>query len=101
LKKSFKLFVAGIIVAIILVELEGLGEPNHPDELLNFFIFSLSYGGFFVTISYYVMLIIILPFVAFPDLKKKLGPRALSVYVFVAGITFWGAIDGLYIRLFL
>jgi len=101
LKKSLKLFVAGIIAAIIIIELEGLGQSNHPDDILNFFIFSLSYGGYFAAISYYVMLIIILPIIAFPDLKEKLGSRIMSAYVFVAGVTFWGAVDGLYIRLFL
>jgi hypothetical protein len=40
-----------------------------------------------------------MPFVAIPKLKKKLGPKSLHVYSFVAGVTFWGAINGLYILL--
>jgi len=99
LKKSLILFIAGIIFGVLITDLEALWEPTHPIEILDFFVFSLSFGGFLATFSYFVMLIIILPFIALPDLKKKLGSKALAVYVFVAGITFWGAIDGLYIML--
>jgi len=67
---------------------------------LNFLIFSLSFGGYLATFSYYVILIVLLPFVAIPELKKKLGPKFFSAYVFAAGITFWGAVDGLFIMLF-
>ena len=99
MKKSLILFTAGIIFGVLITDLEALADPNHPNEILDFFVFSLNFGGFLATFSYYVILIIILPFVAIPDLKKKLGSRALSFYVFVAGVTFWGAINGLYIML--
>jgi len=99
LKKSLILFIAGIIFGVLITDLEALGDPNHPNEILDFFVFSLNFGGFLANFSYYVILIIILPFVVLPDLKKTLGSRALSLYVFVAGVTFWGAVDGLYIML--
>ena len=102
-KKSYKsitLFFSGIIIAFLLTDLEALGQPSHHDDLLNFLIFSLSFGGYLTNFSYYVILIVLLPFVAIPELKKKLGPKPFSVYVFAAGISFWGAVDGLYIMLF-
>jgi len=99
LQKSLTLFIAGIIFGFIITDLEALWEPTHPNEILSFFVFSLSFGGYLASFSYFLMLIIILPFVALPDLKKKLGSKGLSVYVFVAGVTFWGAVDGLYVML--
>jgi len=102
-KKSYKsitLFFSGIIIAFLLTDLEALGQPSHYDDLSNFLIFSLSFGGYLTNFSYYVILIVLLPFVAIPDLKKKLGPKLFSVYTFAAGISFWGAVDGLFIMLF-
>ena len=99
MKKSLVLFTAGIIFGFLITELEALWDPTHPNEVFDFFVFSLNFGGYLAKFSYYVILIIILPFVVLPDLKKTLGSRALSLYVFVAGVTFWGAVDGLYIML--
>jgi len=84
---------------MVITDIEALLDEDHPTDPLEFVIYSFSFGGFIATFSYYVILIIILPFVALPKLKKKLGPKALAVYVFVCGITFEGAIDGLYIML--
>ena len=100
LNKLLLIFISGIIVGALITDLEALFNPNHPNDILNFLIFAVSFGGFLTTISYYAILIIILPFIALPTLKKKLGPRSLRIYSFVAGISFWGAVDGLYITLF-
>jgi hypothetical protein len=99
LEKYIMLFLSGVIIAFVITELEALGESSHPDDLLNFFIFSLSFGGSIAKFSYYVILIVLLPIVAIPKLKKKLGPKSMLVYVFAAGVTFWGAVDGLFIML--
>ena len=101
LNKSLVFFLIGIVFGIAISGIEAFWESDHPEELLTFFIFSLTYGEFFVNMSYYLILIVILPFIAIPQLKKKLTPKALLLYSFVTGITFWGAIDGLYIILFL
>jgi hypothetical protein len=95
LDKHTKLFFAGIITAFIISILEALADHSHPENPLIFFIFSVSFAGYIVKFSYFVILIIILPFVAIPKLKKKLGPKSTSVYVFAAGITLWGAIEGI------
>ena len=84
----------------LITDLEAFLDPNHPNDVVNFLIFAVSFGGVLTTISYYAILIIILPFIALPKLKEKLGSKSLQVYGFVAGITFWGAVDGLYITLF-
>ena len=99
LDKHTKLFFSGIIAAFVISILEALAENSHPDNPLIFFIFSLSYAGYIVKFSYYVILIVLLPIVAIPKLKKKLGPKSMLVYVFAAGVTFWGAVDGLFIML--
>ena len=101
LNNPLVLFLIGIVFGIAISGIEAFWESDHPEESLTFFIFSLTYGGFFANLSYYLILIVILPFVAIPQLKKKLNAKALLLYAFVTGITFWGAIDGLYIMLFL
>jgi len=100
LNKSLILFIGGIIVGVLSTDLEAFFNPNHPEDILNFLIFAVSFGGILSSISYYLILIVILPFVALPTLKAKLGSRSLRVYGFIAGVTFWGAVDGLYITLF-
>jgi hypothetical protein len=98
--KPLTLFIGGIIIGALITDLEAFLDPNHPNDVVNFLIFAVSFGGVLANISYHVILIVILPFVAVPKLKEKLGPKSLQAYVFVAGITFWGAADGLYIILF-
>lgn len=71
----------------------------HPLDEASLFIFSNTQGGFYLKNMYFIMIIIILPFVAIPELKKKLGPKSLHLYCFVAGVTFWGSIFGLYLSL--
>lgn len=44
-------------------------------------------------------MIFILPTVAVPQIKNKLGTKVMNAYYFTAGITFCGAIDGLEIIL--
>jgi hypothetical protein len=99
LKKSVILFFTGIAIGIAISGLEAFWDTDHPEDSISFFIYSLTFGGFFANLSYYLILIVIMPFVAIPKLKKKLGPKSLHVYSFVAGVTFWGAIAGLYILL--
>ena len=95
LDKHTKLFFSGIIVAFLISILEALADNSHPDNPLIFFIFCLSYTGYIVKFSYFIILIVILPLVTIPKLKNKLGSKSTSVYVFAAGITLWGAIEGI------
>ncbi len=95
LDKHTKLFFSGVVTAFVISIFEALADHSHPDNPLIFFIFSVSFAGYIVKFSYFILLIIILPFVAIPKLKKKLGSKSTSVYVFAAGITLWGAIEGM------
>ena len=81
------------------MEIEAFSVEDHPEDSLGFLLFSLTRGGYFAGVMYYALLLIILPFVAIPQLKKKLTPKSFQVYSFVCGITFWGAVDGLYVLL--
>lgn len=94
-----KLFFVGIVVGFGLTILEGFTAKSHPDDPIGFLAFSLLFGGYIVKISYFVLLIIILPIIAIPKLKKKLGSKSFTAYSVAAGITFWGAVDGLFILL--
>jgi len=99
LYKPAVLFLFGILLGFIIMEIEAYSVADHPEDSLGFLLFSLTRGGYFAGVMYYVLLIIILPFVAIPQLKKKLTPKSFHVYSFVCGITFWGAVNGFYILL--
>ena len=93
------LFLLGTLLGFVIMEIEAFSVEDHPKDSLGFLLFSLTRGGYFAGVMYYVLLIIILPFVAIPQLKKKLTSKSFHVYSFVCGITFWGAVDGFYVLL--
>jgi len=99
LNKPLVIFLIGILFGIVIAGFESYWDVEHPEDSLRFIIFSMSYRGFFANVSYYIILIIILPLIVIPQLKKKMSPKVLDAYYFIAGITFWGAVDGLYIIL--
>ena len=92
-------FLIGVFAGIGISMVEVIWESGQPEDPLTLFVRSVTNGGFYVNISYYLILIFILPIIAIPQLKKRLPSKAILVYIFASGITFWGAVDGLYILL--
>ena len=87
--KTIKLFLIGIIVSVFILELEDIGnfeelQQDPADYLINSYSLSSDIGK----LSYYTLLVILLPFVAITPLKKRLSEKYLLLYCFLAGITF-------------
>ncbi len=87
--KTIKLFIIGIIVSVFILELEDVGnfeklQQDPADYLINSYSLSSDIGK----LSYYTLLVVLLPFVAIAPLKKRLSEKHLILYSFLAGITF-------------
>jgi len=96
LKKPLAAFLIGIIFGFLISGLEVIWESDNPIVTLSIFLSGITFSGFLAKTSYYFILIIMLPIMVIPQLKKKLSPKIILVYTFAAGITFWGAINGIY-----
>lgn len=89
---SIKLFILGLIISILITEFEDVENLDDlTEDTLNFLIISFSFS-IFTKLGYYVLLAIILPFVAITALKKRLSERSIMVYSLLSGLTFGFAI---------
>ncbi len=87
--KTLKLFLIGIVISVLILELEDVGnfeelQQDPANYLINYYSLSSDIGK----LSYYVLLAVLLPFVAVLPLKKRLNEKLLLLYCFLAGITF-------------
>ncbi len=87
--KTIKLFLIGIIVSVFILELEDVGNFEElQQDPANYLINSYSLSSEIGKLSYYILLAVLLPFVAIIPLKKRLSEKHLFLYSFLAGITF-------------
>ena len=99
MNKPLGIFLIGIICGFLISEADAFSDTNHPDNLSEFLVYSVHYGGFFGNMSYYIILNLLLPPIVIPQIKSKMGSKVLSAYFLAAGISFWAAADGIYIIL--
>ena len=92
MNKSIKLFILGFAISLIITEFE---DVENLDELgedpVNFLVISFSFS-ILTKLGYYIVLTILLPFVAITALKGRLSKRNLMIYSFLSGLTFGFAI---------
>ena len=87
--KTIKLFLIGIVVSVFILELEDIGNFEElQQDPANYLINSYSLSSDIGKLSYYILLAVLLPFVAIAPLKKRLSEKHLFLYSFLAGITF-------------
>ena len=87
--KTIKLFLIGIVVSVFILELEDIGNFEElQQDPANYLISSYSLSSDIGKLSYYILLAVLLPFVAIAPLKKRLSEKHLFLYSFLAGITF-------------
>jgi len=99
MNKPLAIFFIGIFCGFLISEADAFTNSNHPENLSEFLAYSIHYGGFFGNMTYYIILILLLPTLVIPQIKTKLGSRVLAAYFLAAGISFWAAADGIYIVL--
>jgi len=94
--KSLKLFLIGFGLSFIISMSEVLELDQLPEESIEYFFYSVSFTGPYVRLAYYSLLVIILPFLAVPQFKEKLGKKSYYTYTLLSGITFGFSIVGIY-----
>lgn len=99
MNKPLCIFFIGIFCGFLISEADAFSNTSHPDNLSEFLFYSVHYGGFFGNMSYYIILIFLLPIIVIPQIKSKMDARVLNAYYIGAGISFWAAADGIYIIL--
>jgi len=71
LQKSIKLFILGLVISLFITEFEDVENLDEfSEDPLNFLVISFSFS-IFTKLGYYVLLAIILPFVAISAFKKN------------------------------
>ena len=87
--KTLSLFFIGVLVGVIILELEDVGDfVELQEDPVGYLYNSYSLSSDIGKIGYYALLAILLPFVAIAPLKKRLTEKHLKVYSFLSGITF-------------
>jgi hypothetical protein len=99
MNKPLGIFFIGIFCGFLISEADAFSNTNHPNNLSEFLFYSVHYSGFFGNMSYYIILILLLPTIVIPQIKNKMGSRVMPAYFLAAGISFWAAADGIYIIL--
>lgn len=99
MNKPLGIFFVGIFCGFLISEADAFSNASHPDNFSEFLVYSVHYGGFFGNMSYYIILILLLPTIVIPQIKSKMGPSVMPFYFLAAGISFWAAADGIYIIL--
>jgi len=92
LAKSIILFILGLVISLLITEFEDVENLDEfAEDPLNFIVISFSFS-ILTKLGYFVLLAILLPFVAISVLKKHLSKRSIMVYSLLSGLTFGFAI---------
>ena len=90
--KSIILFILGLVISLLITEFEDVENLDEfVEDPLNFVVISFSFS-ILTKLGYFVLLAILLPFVAISVLKKRLSKRSIMVYSLLSGLTFGFAI---------
>ena len=91
--KSLKLFLLGFVISLAISGFEDINELQKlQDDPAAFLINSFSYSSIFAKLGYFILLIVLLPFVAILPMKKHLTEKHIVLYSFLSGLTFGFAI---------
>jgi len=92
LAKSITLFILGLVISFLITEFEDIENLDEfSEDPVNFVVISFTFS-IFTKLGYFVLLAILLPFVAISVLKKHLSKRSIMVYSLLSGLTFGFAI---------
>ncbi len=90
--KSIKLFILGLVISLLITEFEDVENLDElSEDPINFLVISFTFS-ILTKLGYFVLLAILLPFVAISALKKRLSERSLMIYPLLSGLTFGFAI---------
>ncbi len=90
--KTIKLFIIGLVISLLITAFEYVENLDEfSEDPLNFVVISFSFS-ILTKLGYFVLLAMLLPFVAISALKKRLSERSLMVYSLLSGLTFGFAI---------
>jgi len=92
LAKSITLFILGLVISFLITEFEDIENLDEfSEDPVNFLVISFTFS-IFTKLGYFVLIAILLPFVAISFLKKHLSERSIMVYSLLSGLTFGFAI---------
>jgi len=92
LAKSITLFILGLVISFLITEFEDIENLDEfSEDPVNYVVISFTFS-IFTKLGYFVLLAILLPFVAISFLKKHLSKRSIMVYSLLSGLTFGFAI---------
>jgi len=96
MRKSLKLFLAGLCISFIISVSEIFGLQELPEDPMTYVIHTISFTGPYVRLLYYSLLVAVIPMLAIPQLDEKVSKKVHYVYIFLSGITFGFSIVGVY-----
>ena len=90
--KSVKLFILGLVISLLITTFEDVENLDEfSEDPVNFLVISFTFS-ILTKLGYFVLLAILLPFVAISVLKKHLNEKSIMVYSLLSGLTFGFAI---------
>lgn len=96
MRKSLKLFLIGLTLSFVISISEVFELEQLPDDPLEFLQYTISFSGGYVRLLYYSLLVVVIPFIAIPQLDAKVSKKVHYIYIFLSGITFGFSIIGVY-----
>jgi hypothetical protein len=96
MRTSLKLFLIGLTLSFIISASEIFELEQLPNDILEYFQYTISFSGGYIRLLYYSLLAVVIPFIAIPQLNAKISKKVHYVYIFLSGITFGFSIIGVY-----
>ncbi len=96
MRNSLKLFLIGLALSFLISMTEVFELEQLPDEPIEYLQYTISFSGGYIRLLYYSLLVVVIPFIAIPQLNAKISKKVHYVYIFLSGLTFGFSTVGVY-----